>query len=119
MTTLISRGSTSVTPITVMGYKTARASGNVVHEILGRTDPDVTLRAAALRTGTLEFLFASHADAQAAEAILAGVGVITLADSDLPDIGMRFVLSGTLEMELEQTSRTAWTVTADYTEVAS
>jgi hypothetical protein len=116
MTTL-SDGVTTVTPILVDGYTSTRESGNVVHTIIASASPEVTLRAARLRTGTLVLLFATQAEALAAEALHALPVVLTLADPDVSGINMSYVAHGTIVVELDDQTRELWTVSVDFQEV--
>lgn len=115
--TTISNGSTTITPSLVLGYTARRATRNVVHQVIGRPDPDVTLREAASRTGTLRLLFTTETAAHDAVEALASADVWALSEDDLTTIDMRFVASGEIEKALDDRTRTIWTVTADYTEV--
>ena len=116
--TTITAASVIVTPLEVLGYASTREAGNQVHQVLNRSSPDVTLRAAGLRTGTLSFLVATLADALVLEAMHALPGFVRLDDSDLPQIGMFYVATGAITVELEDESRDLWIVSVDYQEVA-
>lgn len=113
----ISNGTSTVTPVTVTGYAATRASRNVLHAIIGTPDPAVTLRPAGLRTGTLEALFDTRADAQSAVTILASDAALTFVDTDHPSISMTFVLDGDVTMALDDDTRALWLVSFDYQEV--
>lgn len=117
MTTL-ARGGTSVSVPMVTNYESTRETGNRVHKIIGRPDPEVTLAEAGLRTGRLEVWCADHAQALAVEALHAGIGVLTLTDGDLPGLGMSYVTSGRVECRLDYQTQTRWLVTVEYAEVA-
>lgn len=112
----ITAGGTVITPTAVTEYQSTRAGGNVVHRILGRTDPDVTLRPAQLRTGTLEAIFTSEADSRAAEVAVGDAGVMQYAD-DVSTVNMTFVLGeGGVQRTIHE-SRAVWLLTIDYVEV--
>lgn len=119
MTTTISKGETTVQPTLVLGYTSVRAAKNQVHEIIGRADPDVTLKAAGLRTGTLELFCTGLGLALDIEDLHAGEGVLELADTDYPNLGMSYVPVGKIELQLDDETRTRWVVRVDYQEVAS
>ncbi len=51
MATTITAGASVITPLLVEGFEAARSGGAIVHTILGRANPDVTLRPAGTRTG--------------------------------------------------------------------
>lgn len=118
MTTTITRGTTTVTPTLVLGYKSIRRAKNLIHVIIGRPDPDVTLKPAGLRTGKLELFCLDLAAALAVEALHAGEGVCELEDTDLPALNMLYVASGEIELELDPETRARWVVRVDYQEVA-
>lgn len=115
--TTITDGSTTLTPLLVLGWQATREARTRVHQLIGRPDPDVTLRPSAARTGQLRILCASEADATAMEALHAAGFVLTLADDDVAAVGMAYVVSGALGVELDPGTLTRWVVTADYTEV--
>ena len=117
MTTTITRGVDSVSPALVLGYKSARTAKNLIHPIIGRPDPDVTLAAAGLRTGTLELFCLDLAQALAVEALHAGEGVCQLEDTDLPALNMFYVASGEIGLELDEETRLRWVVSVEYQEV--
>jgi len=116
MTTSLARGTTTVTPTAVLGYSSTRQTGNSLHDVLGRADMDVTFGAAGLRSLSLKFLFPTLAQALAAEALHASVGKITLTDTDLPLLGMTYVCSGAIAVELDDDSQ-MWFLTVDVQEV--
>lgn len=107
----------TVTPELVLSYQSSRASGNVIHDIPGRDNPDVTLRPAGLRTGTLELFFAEEADSRAAEGVFAASGTFALIADERPTVAMYFIVSGTIERELESQTRKRWTVRVGYQEI--
>ena len=115
--TTITHDATTITPLTVDGYDTVRASRNIIHAIIGRPDPDVTLQPANLRTGTLRLVFATATAAFAAANLHALAGRFVLADTDIPQANMTYVLAGSIESILDDETRTAWIVTVDYQEV--
>ena len=115
--TEITHDATTITPTQVLGYKTIRASRNLLHPIIGRPDVDVTLRPAALRSGTLSLGFADRAEAWAAVGIHALPGRFTLIDPAVPEVDMTYVVAGPIAPELEDQSRELWIVSIDYQEV--
>jgi hypothetical protein len=116
MTTIFTKGTTSVVPLLLTDFASTRASGNVIHDIIGTSIPDVTFKPAGLRTGTLELLFADLTGARAAEAMFASVGVVIMSDTDLPDLNMTLVPAGNIALVLHD-DRVHWLVTVDYQEV--
>lgn len=105
------------TPVLVTGYDSVRASTNVFQDVLGRSNPDVSLSPAGLRSGTLTCLFASEVEAYECERMHIGTAVLTFNDSDLQTVGMDYVLGGSIRRQLDPESRLYWTVAIDYQEV--
>jgi hypothetical protein len=119
---LITQGAVTIRPTQVLGYRSARTTGNLLHQIPGRPDPDITGGPAQLRRGTLQLGFhgaTSEADSLACEAAHAASGkVFTFqADAERPTVGMYYVASGEITRELEEESRDAWIVSVDYQEI--
>lgn len=79
----ISDGTTTWTPSLVLGWESTRASRTVAHTVIGRADPVVIQRPAALRSGTLSILLDDITDALALEAAHAEPATFTLDLSDL------------------------------------
>lgn len=118
----ITRGTTVITPTQVLRVDGMQMAGNKVHPIIGRADPDVTLRPAGTRTGTLELGFhglTSEADSKAAADAHALGGVFTLTTDDRVTLTMFYVVrdGGQIARTLEPESRDAWLVTVDFQEV--
>ncbi|MCU1439997.1 MAG: hypothetical protein JWP85_994 [Rhodoglobus sp.] len=118
MSATITRGATVLSPTLVLGYESSRRSGNIVHKILGREDPDVTFAPAGLRTGTLRIFCLDQTDAIATEALHTEVGVFVLADPEVAGIDMSYVPSGDIRSRLDDRTVTRWVVEIDYQEVA-
>lgn len=121
MNATITGGASVITPTLVTELSEANTGRNIVHRIIGRTDPDVTLRAASLRTGTLELAFLSEADSHTARNVLATGGLFTLNSPDRPTLAMKFVVAdnGRISRAIEDTTRNAWTIAVDYAEVSA
>jgi hypothetical protein len=100
----------------VLGYSSTQTTGNVLHDIIGRTDMDVSFAAAGLRSGTFTFLFATLALALACRDLHASIGKVTLAVSDLPALNTVYVPSGSITVSQDADSL-YWTVEVDYQEV--
>lgn len=119
MTTTITWGTAEqIIPTLMLGWRQRRPSGNVIHDILGEPSVALTLRRAGLRTGELSLFFASREAAFAAEAAHAQPRIFTIADTDVPEAGMRYILPDGAGPQLEQDdSRRRWVVTIPYQEV--
>lgn len=111
------RDSLVIEPSATDGYDSARESGNLVHPILGKPEPDVTIRPAKMRTGTLTYWFDDEAESRAAEQAHSTGDIFTLIYGHRPTIEMSYVPSGVIARRLDKSS--AWIVTVDFTEVAA
>lgn len=117
--TTISHSTGVIVPQVVDGYEAARELRTVVHDVINRSNPDVTLRGPGLRSGQLQLVFALEVDAVAAFAALSIPQVLTLTDPDRPSIGMQFVAAGgDLTVGLDDETRDVWIVNVPFREVA-
>lgn len=112
----ITYGDVSIHPLMVLGYDWERQGRNTIHETL--SGQAVTLRPAGLRKGTLQYLFADEAAALEAEDVHAIADALTLADSDRPALGMRYVLEGSIRLTLDPQTRHRWTVAVGFRQVS-
>lgn len=122
MSAQITGGAAPIYPSIVLGFESERDGGSLVHQILGNSNPDVTLRPAQLRSGTLKLTFlsdSSEEDSRTSELTLSQGTVFTLLETDRSSVGMQFVVSGKIRRALDAETRDDWTVEVDYTEVAS
>ena len=117
MSTTISDGTTTITPELVLGYEVAQESRNVIHTILGRATPDVTLRFTNLRVGTLQMLFKTAEEAEAARQLHINPIVFIMTSTEIPEADMTYVVSGSISTVLEDETRKLWTVSVDFQEV--
>jgi hypothetical protein len=117
MTTIITSGADTLNPTMVLGYSSSRLAGNIIHPVLGREDPDVTMRPAGLRTGTLELLFTGETDGKEAEDLHSTTAVFTLTSTDRPSINMSYVAAGRIGRELDPDTRDVWVVRIEFQEV--
>lgn len=118
MTTL-TRAAMTITPTIVDGYSASQSARTILHDIIGRANPDASFAPDGMRSGALRCMFALEAAADAARTALAQPGVWTLADPDRSTIGMSFVRVGDMTLELDDETRTLWVLTVGYQEVAS
>lgn len=117
MTHTITVGTTVINPIAVEGYEVTRASQNVVHPIPGKPDPDVSLRPAALRSGTITVLFEDEEDAWIAHQALSLGEVCTFETTTRIGLDMSFVTVDNIDISLDPTTAAAWRVTFGFQEV--
>lgn len=119
MTTTITDGVTTITPILTLGYTSTREARNILHDIIGSAGYDVTLRAAGHRAGRLAFLVSTLTDALALEAMHAQPVTLHLEDDEHPGLNMTYVTVGAIEVALDEESRARWVVTSGFQEVTS
>jgi hypothetical protein len=117
LTSSFSDGTNVVTPLVTQGYESTRSSANVFNAVIGRSYPDVTLMPAGLRTGTLTSVFTTEAESARFEALHVGTSVITFMDTDLPSVGMSYVVDGSIRRQLDPESRLYWIASVDFREV--
>lgn len=118
MGTTITAGAAVISPAAVEGYETSRAGGSIVHEIIGRSVPDVTLHPAGTRRGTLGLFFESEAPARVALDALAGATTAQLV-ATAADIGMTFVVPEGQDLTLTLDAGLGhWRLAVPYREVA-
>lgn len=119
MSTIITHSGGAITPTIINGFSASRPVRTLVHTILGRSDPDVTYRPAGLRKGELTLVFATGAEAAAAEAALIVPQVLTLSDPAVPEVAMSFVVAdGEVGTTLDLGTRRVWIVSVPFQEVA-
>lgn len=117
MSTSITHAAGVITPAAMKGWDARADTRSLVHTILGRPDPDVTLRPTGMRRGALTLVFADGAAAYSARAILAVPQLLTLANPDVAQVSMPFVVAGG---ELGDVLGAAgeWTLTVPFQEVS-
>lgn len=103
-------------PAMVLGYRTQRQGGAITHDILGG-GVDATVRTGGLRAGTLELLYVTEAAASASENMHRTATRLDLTSTELTTINMRYVVTGALERELEDQTRSLWVVRVGFQEV--
>lgn len=118
MSTSVTDGTTTLYPDVVDGWEASRQSQNIVHQILGRANPDVTIRPPMLRTGTLRMVFGAEADAAEAVSVHAAADTCSLVSTDRDEIDMTYVTSGRIGISLDDATRDVWVVEIDYQEVS-
>lgn len=117
MATTISDGMSSVTPVLVVDYAHRRAARTIVHDVIGSSTPDVTLRAAGTREGTLQAVLITQADVTTLDTLLASPTVLTVTSDDEPRLdGLRHVVAGD-DPEVRLEGARTWVVTWTYREV--
>ena len=114
MPAALSNGSTTITPIALSEYMSSQEGGAILHRILGRREPDVTLRPAELRTGSFTLDFDSEGAAEDARAALSESGAWTLEHTERPSVNMRFIVR---RLSLSLSGNGRWALPVSYEEV--
>jgi hypothetical protein len=99
-----------------LGYVVSRASENVIHRIMNRADPDVTLKPTPLRTGTFEALIHGQTDAEALAYALGRPSKFAWTSEGFASI--LFVVSGPVQIRQED-NLSSYVVSFEFTEVAA
>lgn len=117
MATTITTGSSTITPTLVTGWEATQESRNIIHDIIGRSTPDVTLKPSALRSGNLELLFDTATAANTARLLHMENAVFTITSTELPQINMTYVVGGSISSALEDVTRNMWIISVDFQEI--
>ncbi len=117
MAITITSGVQTVAVEQILGWDSSRPSATQVHTIIGRPDPDVSLGALGTRTGTLSVLCSTLAEAAKLESYLGTQGVHTLTDTEVPEVGMIFVVVDRVDVSLDIESAVFATVAFGFQEV--
>jgi len=108
-------------PVEVYGYEAARQSQNVIHPILGKPDPDVTLRPASLRRGTLDLLFTDSWFSSQCLRMLSKPASFWFLDENTGDFDhfrFRFVIDGEVREVLDDSTRKVWLIRVPFQQIA-
>lgn len=106
------------TPDHVVGYQSTATTQTIIHPLLGRTYPDVTIRPAAARIGTLTMLFDDEAAGRACELLHAyTAGPLVLVSDDVVDVSMTFMPAGAITRTLDTVTSAVWVVAVPYQEI--
>jgi hypothetical protein len=108
----IDNGDVTLEPELVLGFDTVRPGRSVVHQIIGRAEPDIVLRDAGTRAGTLRLFFVTEADASFAQDELGTPSVWTLDEPALI-----FSVTGDVSVSAVGPGYARWTVDAGFQEV--
>lgn len=117
MSIQIINNETTIEPVMLLEYEAEVASNNIVHNIIGKGDPDVSLADDSTKLGTLHLFFDTKADAWAAFNALRDTSVWTLNDTDHPELDMDFTRRERMKIRLDSVSRRRWIVEMDYQEI--
>lgn len=109
----------TTTPIALSGYKSARASLNRVHRLIGG-GVAIATGLGVPRAGRMQLVYSSRAEAFAAFNMHARPATFTLTQTDIGQVGMTYVIAenGGVEIMLSDATRSIWTVAVDFQEVS-
>lgn len=118
MSTTISTGSLTTLPVLVKNWESAQETRNIIHKIIGKSAPDVTIKPAGMRTGTLSLFYTTLSAAESARSIFTTAAVFTITSTDAPWLdGFKFVISGSVSAAIEEVDLASWHISIDYQEV--
>lgn len=112
----ISDGTTTVTPDQIDGWSSSNASRNIVHQIIGGGEDDLSLFPASPRRGQIKAVFSSEADAETCRVLHLAPRTFTFATTDR-DLGIQYVVDGDVQVDLDDETRDLWVVTIPFREV--
>ena len=118
MANTIFDGSTTITPNLITGWESTQESQTVVHKVIGKSAPDITLKPASMRTGTLETVFLTANNANSARNFLSQAKKFILATDQTWLVEMHFVVTGNVTCSLEPNTQNVWLVKFDFQEVS-
>ncbi|AZS40044.1 hypothetical protein CVS54_01366 [Microbacterium oxydans] len=113
-----SNGAGTTSPLAVAGYDSSRRSRNIIHDLLDGSI-GVSYIAPRPRSGDLVTAYTDRAQAFAAFALYSQETSFTYVSDELGELGMTFVLDGSLDIESEalDETTTVWWVRVGYQEV--
>lgn len=118
MPTTITSSSGTLYPLALSQYSTRRQARTIVHDVLGRSEPDITFRPASLRSGMLRLSFDSASASAAAENVHATGQTFTVVSPVEGVGGMRYVVaSGDIERSYDGNGE--WVLMVPFQEVLS
>lgn len=113
-----STDASSIVPTLVLGgWESADEPQSLVHRILGREDPDVTLRPASARTGTLRMLFWDSESAEAARAFHRAAATFRTV-TDMHWLPAAYVPNGPIRPAQQETNQERWILDVPFQEIA-
>lgn len=107
-------GAGSTTPVSILSpWATSWRSRNVIHDVVGG-GLVVSLVAPRPRAGTFEAFYNTEAEAFACIALHEVETSFVLNETDLPNVGMTYVIDGVLDARLDPDTLELWIVTIGY-----
>ena len=120
MATVISRSTDAVTvvPDQVQIFEDDVTPGTVVHDAIGLTYPEVTLRPAKSPTGVLKMFFLTHEAAHLARAFHMAAATFSIVSETMPWLPANFVPQGSIRRVQQEESSRRWVLAVGYRELA-
>ena len=111
-------GAGTTSPVSVLSPWAAQwTSRNVIHDLIGGGIA-VALVAPRPRSGQMELLYQTEAEAFAGANLHREETSFALAETDTPHVSMTYVVDGTVDVRLDEDTLVLWIVTVGYQEVA-
>jgi hypothetical protein len=108
----------TATPDLVDGYASDVTARTITHDVIGRAYPDATILPGSLRSGTLKLTFSDENASRLCEQLHAyATTPLVLTTDDRNTLAMTYVVVGKVHRELDDDTRSVWTVSADFQEV--
>lgn len=104
-------------PLLVTGYSAQRQGRSIVHDTLDNAIA-VVLGPARPRSGSLMLLYAAEAEAHVSQDLHSSGQLLWLAVGARPRLDMRYAVTGTVELVLDEQTRDHWLLTIPYQEVS-
>jgi hypothetical protein len=109
-------GAGTTSPTTVLSpYEATNRSRNVIHDLIGGGIA-VSIVAPNPRSGVLELLYPTEAEAEAARQLHLLETGFTLTDTETPSIGMTYVVDGEVSIRLDEDTLTQWILAVGFQE---
>lgn len=108
----------AIVPDLVMTFESGDQSGNIIHPIAGRPNPDVTLSEASLSVGTLRQFYLTYAAAEAARQFQRAAAAFTITAPDMPWLPSYFVVDGVIRRAQQDQNRQRWMLEVPFQEIA-
>lgn len=109
-------GAGATQPLAVAGYDASRESRNVIHDLLDGSI-GVSFVAPRPRSGDLVTVYTDRAEAFAAYALYSEETTFTYTTTETPEVGMTFVLDGSLDIDQDGDHSDVWYVRVGFQEV--
>jgi hypothetical protein len=106
----------TTTPLLIRPHRTTQGPGTIVHDIPGSPSPWVSLAPARTREGTLDALYGTEENAEAARILLTGAELFEITYPGRESLEFTFTVHGVIDVELQR-DRQYWVVRVPFREV--